>query len=58
MKTDAEIRPVGLDDGRVRVVIERVTPAVDDGRFPIKRVLGDAVRVEADCLADGHDVVA
>jgi starch synthase (maltosyl-transferring) len=54
----ATVTPVGLDDGRVRVVIERVTPAVDDGRFPIKRVLGDSVRVEADCLADGHDVVA
>ena len=48
----------GLTDGRVRVVIERVTPAVDDGRFPIKRVLGDTIDVDADCLADGHDLVA
>ena len=53
-----EASPVGVDDGRVRVVIERVTPAVDDGRFPIKRVLGERVEVEADCFADGHDVVA
>lgn len=50
--------PVGLADGRVRVVIERITPSVDDGRFPIKRVLGDTVEVEADCFADGHDRVA
>jgi starch synthase (maltosyl-transferring) len=48
----------GPEDGRVRVVIERVTPAVDGGRFPIKRVLGDRIEVEADALADGHDVVA
>ncbi len=50
--------PVRLHDGRTRVVIERLTPAVDDGRFPIKRVVGDTVVVEADCLADGHDLVA
>ena len=48
----------GLSDGRVRVVIENVTPAVDAGRFPIKRVVGDTVDVEADCFGDGHDVVA
>jgi starch synthase (maltosyl-transferring) len=52
------VAPVGGPDGRVRVVIERVTPVVDDGRFPIKRVVGDTVEVEADCLADGHDLVA
>ena len=54
----AAVLPVELADGRVRVVIERISPAVDDGRFPVKRVLGDRVVVEADCFADGHDVVA
>ncbi len=54
----AAVKPVHLADGRVRVVIERVSPTVDDGRFPIKRVVGDTVVVEADCFADGHDVVA
>jgi starch synthase (maltosyl-transferring) len=54
----ADVTPIGLTDGRVRVVIEHITPAVDDGRFPIKRVVGDRVVVEADCFADGHDVVA
>ena len=54
----SEVTPIGLTDGRVRVVIESVTPAVDDGRFPVKRVAGDIVVVEADCFADGHDVVA
>jgi starch synthase (maltosyl-transferring) len=31
---------------------------VDGGRFPVKRVLGDELVVEADVFADGHDVVA
>ena len=42
----------------MRVVIEAVAPVVDGGRFPIKRVIGDSVEIEADCFADGHDVVA
>jgi starch synthase (maltosyl-transferring) len=46
------------EDGRLRAVIENVTPGVDGGRFAVKRTLGDRVRVEADCFADGHDVVA
>ncbi|HEY4137412.1 MAG TPA: maltotransferase domain-containing protein, partial [Casimicrobiaceae bacterium] len=45
-------------DGRIRVVIENVAPAVDGGRFPIKRVAGETIVVEADCFADGHDKLA
>jgi starch synthase (maltosyl-transferring) len=41
-----------------RVVIERVEPSVDAGRFAAKAALGDLVRVEADVFADGHDIVA
>jgi starch synthase (maltosyl-transferring) len=52
------IAPIGVHDGRVRAVVENVTPAVDDGRFAVKRTLGEPVNVEADCYADGHDVVA
>jgi starch synthase (maltosyl-transferring) len=44
-------------DGRRRVVIESVTPHVDGGRFPVKRVVGDVVTVEADVFGDGHDEV-
>jgi starch synthase (maltosyl-transferring) len=54
----AEIEPIALADGRVRVVIESITPCVDGGRFAVKRIVGDSVDVEADCFADGHDVVA
>ncbi|EAR23434.1 alpha-1,4-glucan--maltose-1-phosphate maltosyltransferase [Nitrococcus mobilis] len=45
-------------DGRKRVVIEGVAPAVDAGRFPIKRTLGEKVVVEADAFVDGHDQLA
>src|SRR5260370_15208077 len=38
-----------------RVVIESVEPEVDSGKFPIKRCVGDRVRVQADIFADGHD---
>jgi starch synthase (maltosyl-transferring) len=41
-----------------RVVIESVRPQVDGGRYPVKRVLGEEVLVEADVFADGHDQVA
>ncbi|HEY3564417.1 MAG TPA: maltotransferase domain-containing protein, partial [Casimicrobiaceae bacterium] len=45
-------------EGRRRAVIEGIAPQVDGGRFPIKRIVGDRVEVEADCFADGHDVLA
>ncbi|OGS04265.1 MAG: alpha-1,4-glucan--maltose-1-phosphate maltosyltransferase [Elusimicrobia bacterium RIFCSPLOWO2_12_FULL_59_9] len=38
-----------------RVVIENVAPEIEEGAFPVKRVPGEAVRVEADIFADGHD---
>ncbi len=41
-----------------RVVIERVEPELDGGRYPIKRVVGDVVAVEADVFCDGHDRIA
>jgi starch synthase (maltosyl-transferring) len=40
-----------------RVVIERVEPEIDRGRFPIKRTVGEQVRVGADIFADGHDLL-
>ena len=43
---------------RKRVIIEGVKPEIDGGRFPIKRTVGDRVRVEADIVTDGHDVIA
>ncbi|MHB8623975.1 MAG: alpha-1,4-glucan--maltose-1-phosphate maltosyltransferase [Sulfuricaulis sp.] len=57
VKNQPPLPPIALD-GRCRVVIEDVTPQVDDGRFPIKRALGESVIVEADVFADGHDAIA
>lgn len=45
-------------DGRRRVVIESVSPQIDCAQFPIKRVVGEKVVVEASVFADGHDQVA
>jgi starch synthase (maltosyl-transferring) len=49
---------VPKEDGRKRVIIEGISPAVDGGRFPVKRTVGDQVRVEADIFTDGHDAIA
>ncbi len=46
------------EDGRRRVVIEDPTPAIDGGRFPIKRTIGDLVTVEVDAFSDGHDLLS
>lgn len=45
-------------DTQHRVVIERVRPEVNCGRFAIKRIVGDIVTVEADIFADSHDQLA
>jgi starch synthase (maltosyl-transferring) len=47
-----------MDQGRCRVVIEGVSPEIDAGRFPIKRIAGDQITVEADVFTDGHDAVS
>jgi starch synthase (maltosyl-transferring) len=49
---------VSVEDGRTRVIIENVTPRVDDGTFPIRRIVGDTVTVEADVFTDGHDAIS
>ncbi|MCC2641531.1 MAG: alpha amylase catalytic region [Nitrospira sp.] len=53
------VAPIVADqDGRRRVVIERVRPEVDGGLYPIKRVRGETVVVEADIFTDGHDEIS
>jgi len=44
-------------DGRARVAIEAVSPQLDCGRFPVQRIVGDELVVEADIYSDGHDEV-
>jgi starch synthase (maltosyl-transferring) len=44
-----------MAEGRKRVTIENVKPEIDCGGFPIRRVIGEKVVVEADIFSDGHD---
>ena len=53
-KAEAELRRLAAD----RVAIEAVVPELDGGRFPVKRVVGDVLEVEADVFCDGHDKIA
>ena len=46
-----------MKDSGKRVVIERVTPCVENGLYPAKGIAGEKVTVTADIFADGHDVV-
>ena len=39
------------------VVIENLWPQIEGGRYPIKRVPGEEVTVNADIFKEGHDVV-
>jgi starch synthase (maltosyl-transferring) len=46
-----------IDAPKRTVVIENVAPAVDGGRYPVKREVGALVEVAADMFRDGHDVL-
>ena len=41
-----------------RIQVENVYPAGDDGRYAVKRILGEKIEVWADIFRDGHDLVA
>ncbi|PYJ91336.1 MAG: alpha-1,4-glucan--maltose-1-phosphate maltosyltransferase, partial [Verrucomicrobia bacterium] len=40
------------------VVIDNLQPLLDGGDYPIKRIVGEDLVVQADIFKDGHDVVA
>ncbi|HET8586718.1 MAG TPA: alpha-1,4-glucan--maltose-1-phosphate maltosyltransferase, partial [Candidatus Limnocylindria bacterium] len=42
---------------RRTIVIERIEPQIDGGKHPVKRVVGDTLRVRADIFADGHTML-
>ncbi len=63
MKT--ELRPQaapsvasGPELGASRFFIEDLYPAVDAGRWPVKRIVDERVDVWVDIVRDGHDVLA
>ncbi|MEL6142784.1 MAG: maltotransferase domain-containing protein, partial [Bacteroidota bacterium] len=38
-----------------RTVIDHVVPQINNGRFAVKRIVGDVVQVSASVFGDGHD---
>ena len=42
----------------VPIVVECVSPDVQGGRYPAKRLVGDRLEVGADIFKDGHDLLA
>ena len=42
---------------RARVIVARVMPAIDGGRYPARRIVGEPLEVAADVFADGHDLL-
>jgi starch synthase (maltosyl-transferring) len=41
-----------------RIVIERLSPELDCGRYAVKREVGDTLEVQADIFKEGHDAIA
>src|SRR5204863_4590471 len=54
---DAGRKPAHRPARRVgaRIVSENVSPEIDGGRYPGKRIVGDTVEIWADLFRDGHD---
>ena len=50
--------PAVVPATRRTVVIESVAPAVDGGRYAVKREVGDRMEVSADIFREGHEVLA
>ncbi|HEX2251181.1 MAG TPA: alpha-1,4-glucan--maltose-1-phosphate maltosyltransferase, partial [Gemmatimonadales bacterium] len=40
------------------LVITNISPSIDDGRFAVKRLVNQVLRVGADIFKDGHDLLA
>lgn len=43
--------------GKSRVIIDSISPQIDNGKYPIKRTVGEKVTVTAEVITDGHDEV-
>ena len=51
-------KPVAEKVRTGRIAIEQVSPAVDGGRFAVKRTVGQSFTISADIFMDGHDHLA
>lgn len=50
--------PTFPSEGRARVIIEGLSPRVDGGYFPAKRLVGETLQLSALAFSDGHDQVS
>jgi starch synthase (maltosyl-transferring) len=50
--------PAVVPATRRTVIIENVEPAVDGGRYAVKREVGDRMEVSADIFREGNEVLA
>lgn len=57
-RSSARLRPPPRPSPEDRITIEAVTPEIDGGRYPAKRIVGDQLEVAADIFMDGHDQIA
>jgi starch synthase (maltosyl-transferring) len=53
----SRLPPVPSDSRLSHIIIEDITPAVDGGRYPVKRIVGERCVVEADIFRDGHQIL-
>ncbi len=53
--TAAETGALAAASPDLRIGIEQVSPSVDEGRFPVKRTVGEVVEVSCDLICDGHE---
>src|SRR3981189_3744043 len=56
-QTRTDSQPVSPPRRLSHIMIEEVTPSVDGGRYPAKRIAGEPCVVEADIFRDGHQVL-
>lgn len=49
--------PLVIPTTRTTVVIENVTPLLDGGLYPVKRLVGEDLTLSADIFRDGHDIL-
>jgi len=56
-QANADSQSVSWERLRNHIVIEDVTPSVDGGRYPAKRIAGDRCVVEADIFREGHQIL-
>ena len=57
LRASAPSRSVPPPQASPRIELQAPAPAVDGGRYPAKRCVGDRVGVEVDAFRDGHDLL-